>query len=230
MGKNEEKTHYHPEPESCLKAKAPARNANILEDLFGRVVKNNEALTQGLANLATLPEIGGRASMVAPVFQRPIIEGVMGFRREGGALGLTVAGGTAQARLIQLGKFVALVERMYDLDRPTIVLQNPVEHEQNRSGRGQLLGRIIPASSALVVGLGYSGRIVASLEDFIRVDVYYLSRSMLAAFYLAAKVQLSTENSLNELITAFEGWYKFGIPQDPCIPFALESATEQVPA
>ncbi len=224
MSKGEDKNLQNVVSESSVKEKSQTKTAKPLEELLGGVVKANEALSLGLSNLATLSEIAGGRISVAPLFNKPFLEGAIGFRRSGGSLGLTVACGTAQAQTIPLGKYVALVEKMYDPDRPSIVLQKPSDPDNKQSGRGMILSRIVPGSSAIVIGLGYSGRIVEKLEDYVTADVYYLSRSVLAAFYIAAKMQLSTEDTLNELITAFEGWYKFGIPLDHCNPYELGGA------
>lgn len=229
MSKNEEKPVHLGETAPATPPKPVSKKDNALEMLLGGAIADRSDMSKGLANLATLPDIADGRTTVRAVYNKPFTEGVMGFRREGGSLGLTVACGTAQVRSVPLGKYVALVERMYDPDRPAIVLQNPVEQDRNHAPRGQLLGRILPASSALVVGLGYSGRIVEKLEDFVKIDVYYLSRSTMAAFYLCGKLQLSTEDTLDELIAAYEGWYKFGIPLDPANPHCLEEAVVKAP-
>lgn len=144
--------------------------------------------------------------------------GVMGFRRQANLLRLTIACERAIVRNLELGKFIAMVERMNDPEKATIVLENFTEADDNRTPRGQVLGRINPEFSCITVAQGLTGRVIHSHGDLARLDVYYVSREQLTSFYLAAKAQIGDEGKLNELVAAYDGWKAFDIPLNPCHP------------
>lgn len=178
-------------------------------------------LKQAIRNLATIKpikpieEIGG--GMPGKLFEG---EGALGFRREAGRLRLTIACEKAVVRNLELGKFIAMVERMHDPAQATIVIENFTEPDENRMPRGQILGRINPDYSCVMIAQGLTGRLIHSHADLARLDVYYLSRRKLTSFYLAAKEQIGEEGKLNNLIAAFDGWKAFDIPLNPCKPDA----------
>jgi hypothetical protein len=147
-------------------------------------------------------------------------EGAMGFRRETNRLRLTIACEKAVIRNLVLGKFIAMVERMHDPELATIVLENFTEPDEYRVPRGQILGRINPEYSCIMVAQGLTGRLIHTHADLARLDVYYLSRRKLTSFYLAAKEQIGEEDTLNNLIAAFDGWKAFDIPLNPRKPDA----------
>lgn len=144
--------------------------------------------------------------------------GVMGFRRQSSLLRLTIACERAMVRNLELGKFIAMVERMNDPEKATIVLENFTEADENRVPRGQVLGRINPEFSCITVAQGLTGRVIHSHSDLARLDAYYISREQLTSFYLAAKAQIGDEGKLNELVAAYDGWKAFDIPLNPCHP------------
>ena len=168
---------------------------------------------QNLAHIKPIGDIG--TGMPGKEYVK---EGAMGFRRQSSLLRLTIACERAVVRNLELGKFIAMVERMQDPETATIVLENFTEQEENRTPRGQVLGRINAEYSCIVVAQGLTGRLIHSHSDLARMDVYYLSREKLTAFYLAAKAQIGEEGTLNELISAYDGWKAFDIPLNPCRP------------
>lgn len=183
--------------------------------IFNKKLQNDDYRTaiQNLAGIKSISDIGG--GMPGKEFEK---EGAMGFRRQASLLRLTIACERAVVRNLELGKFIAMVERMHDPERATIVLENFTELEENRMPRGQVLGRINPEYSCIVVAQGLTGRLIHTHADLARMDVYYLSQEKLTAFYLAAKAQIGEEGKLNELISAYDGWKAFDIPLDPCRP------------
>ena len=143
----------------------------------------------------------------------------MGFRRNGRNLNLTIACGKTMIRQIALPRFIAMVQNMSDPDTATIVLENFTEGEESRQPRGQVLGRLNPNFSCITVAQGLTGRVIHGPSDLARLDVYYLAKDQLMAFYIAAKYQIGVEDELDEMIGAFDGWKVFDIPLDPCNPY-----------
>lgn len=177
----------------------------------------DETFAQALQNLNGLPPIEAvkKKYMPGKPFQRP---GVMGFRRVGRNLSLTIACEKAMVRQIDLSKYVALVEKMHEGDAATIVLENFVEPDENRMPRGQILARLNSTYSCITVAQGLTGRVIHGVGDVVRFDAYYLDKELLTSFYLAAKAQQGVKDELDELISAFDGWKAFEIPLDPCQP------------
>ena len=190
-------------------------NQTALEKIFAGKLEDPgfSAAIDNLSRIKAFTEIG--RGMPGKDFEK---EGAMGFRRQASLLRLTIACERAIVRNLELGKFIAMVERMHEPERATIVLENFTELDETRMPRGQILGRINPDYSCIVVAQGLTGRLIHTHADLARMDVYYLSREKLTSFYLAAKAQIGEEGKLNELISAYDGWKAFDIPLNPCNP------------
>jgi len=148
---------------------------------------------------------------------KPLKEGVIGFKRNGRNLNLTIACGRAIVRQIELLKFVTMIEKMHDSDA-TVVLENFSDADEFKASRGQTLGRFNPKYSCITVAQGLTGRVIHGTSDVVRLDAYYLNKDILTAFYLSSKLQLGMEDKLSELIGAYDGWKVFELPVDPCNP------------
>lgn len=196
---------------------APETAASSLNGIFGARIDRDEVFATAIKNLSgirSIAEVKGDP-MPGRDFEG---EGVIGFRRQANLLRLTIACERAVVRHLELGKFIAMVERMHDPEKATIVLENFTEPDENRMPRGQVLGRINPQYSCITVAQGLTGRIIHTHNDLARLDVYYLSQEQLTSFYLAAKAQIGVEGKLNELISAYDGWKAFDIPLNPNTP------------
>ena len=117
-----------------------------------------------------------------------------------------------------------MVENMDVESKATIMLQNFTESEDGYSGRGQILGRINAASSAITIIQGVTGRIIRGPSDIALFDVYYLDRRDLTAFYIASKYQISNADQLETMIAAFDGWKAFNVPLDPLDPYGTPTS------
>jgi hypothetical protein len=167
-------------------------------------------LKKTLQNLAELPPPNKMPG-------KPLKEGVIGFKRNGRSLTLTVGCGRAIVRQIELLKFVSMLEKMKD-DDATVVLENFSDGDEYKASRGQTLGRFNPVYSCFTIAQGLTGRVIHGASDVVRMDAYYLNKEVLAAFYLSCKFQLGMEGKLSELIGAYDGWKVFELPVDPCNP------------
>lgn len=192
---------------------------HALQILFSNSLSHSgPGLALGLSNLAYLPEFDLANGVPAPVpGQEAVQRGVIGFRRNGGKITLAIACGTSMIFYLPLDKFVALIERMFERDlEATVIVQNHKVGEEGREeGRGQIMARFNPMHSAIQVAHGVVGKVLKKTSDIALTDIYYLDRTDLACFYLAAKCQLGTEDRLENLITAFDGWKGYSIPLNP---------------
>jgi hypothetical protein len=220
MSKNTEVSNPEVKKETAM-TKVSTSPIKSLEALMGKVIKANDDVARGLANLATLPDISAKTCKIEPIFGYTFERGVVGFRRDSSTMTLAIACGKAQVRYISLEKYIALVEQMNDPEGATIVLQNPTDKDNFKSARGQILCRINPKFSAVIVVLGVAGRIIKNKDDVASVEVYFLDRAEMSSYFLAAKAQLSTQNTLENMIAAYEGWREFEIPLDPLSAFGL---------
>lgn len=192
-------------------------SSSPLESLILGRFEDDANFHQGLQNLNSLPDLAAARKKYLPgkPFKRA---GVMGFRRNGKNLNLTIACEKAMVRQIELSKFIAMVENMHDEEAATIVLENFIEPDENRQPRGQILGRLNGNYSCITIAQGLTGRVIHGVGDVVRFDAYYLDKGLLTAFYIAAKAQQGVKEELDELISAFEGWKAFEIPLDPYQP------------
>jgi len=149
---------------------------------------------------------------------KPLKEGVIGFRRNGRNINLTIACGRAIVRQIELLKFVTMIEKMDSATDSTIVLENFADADEYKASRGQILGRFNPKYSCITVAQGLTGRVIHSASDVVRMDAYYLNKDILTAFYITSKLQLGMEDTLTGLIGAYDGWKVFDLPEEPCNP------------
>lgn len=177
-------------------------------------LSKNENLTKGLANLNSIP-----TTDLKHVAGKKYEQGVIGFRRARNNLMLAIACGKAQVRYIDLKKFIALIENMNDAESATIMLQNFQDQDDNRTSKGQVLARFNPESSAIHIIQGLTGRVIRNPSDIALFDVYYLDRLDLTSFYIAAKAQISNEDTLETMIATFDGWKAFPVPIDPSNPY-----------
>jgi hypothetical protein len=194
----------------------------ILGGLLDKQLDDHESTIQGITNLNSIPpfETGSHPPAVKG---KGFEKGIMGFKRRGkGELRLAVACGKAQVRYIPLGKYIAMVENLHDPDSATIMIQNFTDQEEYQSSKGQELARINPKSSAITFIQGVTGRIVRGPRDIALFDVYYIDRTDMMAFYLAAKAQISNADELEAMIQAYDGWKAFDIPLDPLHPYDHE--------
>ena len=199
--------------------------------LFGDF-EEREGVALGLANLATLPDYDPDEGLPPSIEGKDFEPGVIGLRnRKGKAPRLAIACGANQVRYITLDKYIALVENMKERASATIMLENFTDRDDNGGGgRGQVLARLNGDHSAIVVVQGVTGRVIRDAGDIALYEVFYLPRPDLTAFYLAAKFQLSNEDSLDIAISAYDGWRAYSIPLDPANPHELSDFAPRRPA
>lgn len=197
-------------------APAPPQELNITSIFMGRVDEEINFKT-GILNLSKINSFD--EVRAHPMPHKLFIEGVMGFRRDSKSLKLVIACGKTMTRDIALPHFIAMIENMDNDEHATILLENFTESEENRQPRGQILGRLNPTFSCITVVQGLTGRVIHSPADLARLDVYYLAKDQLAAYYIAAKYQIGDEDKLDEMMGAYDGWKAFNIPLDPCNPY-----------
>lgn len=187
-----------------------------LDTIFSGMMEN-EVIRQAIKNLANLPTMD--EARERPMPGKKFYEGVMGYRRVANTLKLSVGCGRAMVRHIDPSKFIAMVENMHNEKLATIVIENFTEGEDsNRMPRGQILGRINPDYSCMVIAQGLTGRVIHGPSDMVRLDAYYISKELLTAFYISSRLQRGVQSKLDELIGSFDGWKAYNIPRDPCEP------------
>ena len=215
------------EEEAVTEAK---ENNSALDQLLSGLQDESKGLQQGLENLAQLPEYSqfedAKKSNDSKAFEelevkgKPFEKGVIGFRRSGqGELRMAIACGKAQVVYITLPKFIALIENMMDKESATIIIQNFKDQGTSNSARGQILARINAKKSAITVIQGVTGKVIRGPGDIALLDVYYINRTDLTAYYLSAKAQISNQSELETMIQAFDGWKHFDVPLDPLNPY-----------
>ena len=179
-------------------------------------VQVSSGMSQGLVNLSGLVEFDLEQGLPKPVPGHGEVKlGVIGFRRASGQMSLAAACDTATVQYFPLEKVIAMIEGMHDERRANVVTQN---HKVGDEGRGQIVARINPVHSAFHVVQGVIGRVIKEPKDIVRSDVYYFDRQKLTSYYLAAKEQISTEDQLDDMIAAYDGWKGYSIPIDPLNP------------
>lgn len=190
---------------------------NPLSHIFaGMMAAEDGVFRTAIQNLAALPSLDDvklNPMPGKPFPKAPFDRGVMGFRRLGRHLTLAFGCGTAMVRQVELGKYIAMVQAMKNKNHETIVLENFIEGEDGgRMPRGQVLGRIVPEYSAVLIVQGLSGRVIHSPADIVKSDVYYIGKEQLTAFYISSKLQQGNEETLDELAGAFDGWKAYNLP------------------
>lgn len=196
---------------------APASAGTLLQNILGQTIDDNAAVKRGLINLNMLPEFDPDPPAVNG---KEFTPGIIGFRKTASGLNFAIACGKAQVRYISLAKYIAMIENLHADDQSaTIMLQNFTESEDGKGGKGQVLGRINAASSAITIIQGVTGRIIRGPSDIALFDVYYIDRRDLTAFYLAAKHQISNGDQLETMIAAYDGWKAFNVPLNPLNPY-----------
>ena len=194
-------------------------SSGVLPALFDQIILDTPSLSQGLENLSTLPPF--ESVQASPIPGTVFSPGVIAFSRY--SRSVSVACGKAMVRQIQLRKFIGMVENLNEDREATVVLQNFQEQENNQQARGQILGRINRNHSAITIVQGLTGRAIKGFNDISSQDHYYINRSDLAAFYIAAKFQLLNEPTLESIQNAFDGWRAFEIPLNPLRPHEFTS-------
>ncbi len=198
---------------------SPTKNTNTTADLnliYAETLHNNELFKRGLENLAKLPETP------TPIPSKEFSPGCIGFRKQSRGVQIAVACGKAMVRYLDLNKFITMVERMDDPQTATIMLQNFTDSDDSRGAKGQILGRINPEASAITIIQGVTGRIIRGPSDIALYDAYFVDRQQLTSFYLASKAQISTADTLETMIAAFDGWKAFDVPLNPLKPYSLD--------
>lgn len=189
-----------------------------LEDIFTGMYEDAK-FEQAIKSLARFPELETLRQQNKYIPGKPFDNpGIMGFRRNGRNLVLTIACERTMVRHIALQKYIAMVQNMNDQRNATIVLENFIEPDENRQPRGQVLGRLNPHYSCITVAQGLTGRVIHGPDDLVRLDAYYIDKQLLTAFYIAAKVQIGHQDTLDELIGAYDGWKAYDLPLDPLNP------------
>lgn len=187
-----------------------------LNTLFADSLNDDDIFKRGLNNLSSLP------ATPAPLEGKEFSEGCIGFRKQSRGVQLAVACGKAMVRYLDLKKFIAMVEQMDDPRTATIMLQNFTDADDKNGAKGQILGRINPQASAITIIQGVTGRIIRSSSDIALYDIYFINRQELVSFYLASKSQISTADTLESMIAAFDGWKSFDVPLNPLKPYSDE--------
>jgi hypothetical protein len=169
-------------------------------------------MVDGLRNLRAMPP----SPIALP--NKPLVECVVGFRRKDRDLRLTFAGGTAQVRNLSLVQFAALIEKADVPEQATVLLRNFTDPggEYNIAPRGQLLARLNLDHSCFHIVQGLSGRVVRSAADVVLHDVFYISRQVLQAYYVAVRYQLGNQDKLDTLVELYDGWVEYQIPTNIC--------------
>jgi len=203
--------------EKSVGNKAPAART-ALQEIFNNLLDHyGYGFSTGLTNLSRLPVFNPDEGTPSPVPGQEEVEyGVIGFRRNGGKLMLAIACGTAMVLYLPLDKFIALVEGMNDERSANVIVQNhKIGEEGRQDSRGQIIARLNPVNSAIQAVHGVVGKPIKAASDITMTSVYYLDRKDLLSFYVAAKVQLGTEDQLESLIAAHDGWRGYSIPLNP---------------
>ena len=198
---------------------APASVENPLEAIFQHRYTVTNPVTHEVTETKFKKTLDNLSRLNPPNTMpgKPLKEGVIGFKRNGRSLNLTIACGRAIVRQIELLKFVTMIEKMHDADA-TVVLENFADADEYKASRGQTLGRFNPVYSCITVAQGLTGRVIHDASDVVRLDAYYLDKDVLTAYYISSTLQLGMENKLTELIGAYDGWKVFELPVDPCNP------------
>ncbi len=193
---------------------------SALQDLFfNDLAEDQPGLTQGLMNLACLPEFDLKKSIPASVpGHGEVKRGILGFRRMGGQMTLAMACGTAPIHYQPLDKYIAMVEGMHDERSANVIIQN---HKTGDDGRSQIIARLNPKHSAIHVVHGVVGRVIKEPSHILTNDVYYIPRGTLGRYYLAAKAQIEAGDQLDSLIAAYDGFKGYSIPIDPFNPVGV---------
>ncbi len=86
-----------------------------------------------------------------------------------------------------------------------------------------LFNGLMIGGSGVSLGLVMGVVISLALKHFpiiqLPADVYYIDRIDLTSFYIAAKAQISNEDTLETMIATFDGWKAFPVPIDPSNPY-----------
>jgi len=190
---------------------------DALHKLFIKELTDCEPnLERGLINLARLPEFDLKNGIPARVPGHVGVQcGIIGFRRMAGQMALALACGIAPISYLQLEKFIAIIELMHDESSATVNLQSPVS---GKDGCGQIIARLNPSHSAIHVMHGVVGKVIKRTEHIVSNEVYYLPRTVLVRFYLAAKAQIEAGDQLDSLIAAYDGVKGYSIPVNPLKP------------
>lgn len=188
---------------------------DTVSQIYENLISTDKNLKIGIDNIGSIPELDKNLGIPGKKFEK----GVIGFRRVKSHLMLAIACGKAQVRYIDLQKFVAMIEKMDDPKSSTIMLLNFQDQEDNRASKGQILGRFNAKNSAIHIIQGLAGRVIRNPSDIALFDVYYLDRVDIMSFYLAAKAQLSNDDTLETMIATYDGWKAFNVPLDPLNPY-----------
>lgn len=192
------------------------KNSNYMLDvvtMIGLIYEDHldQNCCEGVHNIYSMATI----AEAAPAIPGEKIErGIITLRGSGRRVSATIACGKQQIRDIELFKFVRLIESMFSEGNETVLLRNCMDEDGSKSGRGQILGRINPASACIQIMQGLAGRVVRGAKDIVISDSYYLDRTALLSVYLTAKVLIRDRDKLESLL-CYDGWRDFDIPLFP---------------
>lgn len=184
---------------------------DVLGKVFGGAM-NAPSISQGLENLAKLPPLDVERQLPTPYRNKRFTPAKMGFKFIGKELKVVIAARGAMPQYIPAAKFIAMVELMNDRKHCTVVLQTFTFPREKRDGQAQILGRILPNHSAINIAHGRVGVAIHDCDDILHLDSFQIDRMVLSAYYLAAKLQIGNEDSLDSLIAAYEGVRFYELP------------------
>jgi len=175
-----------------------------LDMVFGRAM-NNPVTAKGIRNLSMLAPLDVANQSPRPYKGKPFTRAEINFSSSKSGVRIALAAEGAMPRYIPLPKFVGMVEHMDNPKFATMVLQNHQAPAENREGRGQVLGRILPEHSAINIALGNQAVAIRDESDILRIDSFQIDRGVLTTYYLASRYQIEGEDRLNELIASYDG-------------------------
>lgn len=194
-----------------LEASMDNDHFEVLKKVFGGAM-DAPSIMQGLTNLAQLPPLDIENQLPAPYRNKRFTQAKMGFKFINRELKVAIAARGAKPQFIPTAKFIAMVELMNDPKHCTVVLQNFTFPGEKRDGQAQILGRILPHHSAINIAHGKVGIPIHDFDDILHLDSFQIDRMVLSAYYLASKLQIGNEDSLDNLIAAYEGVRFYELP------------------
>ena len=188
-----------------------SNNQDPISKVFGGIM-SSPSIRAGLTNLSQLPALDIENQLPDPYRDKRFTPAYMGFKFFGKELKIAFAASGAMSQHIPAAKFIAMVELMHDPKHSTVVLQSSSFPAKDREGRGQVVGRILPANSAINIAHGKVGVPISGIDDILHLDSYQIDKVVLGSYYLAAKFQIGNESTLDSLFAAYEGFRFYDLP------------------
>ncbi len=185
-----------------------------LQGIFFGAITSVPGLSKGLVNLGRLPEFVPQHGPAVPGTE--FTHCVMGLARDGKSL--LVVGENAEVQYIPFGKFVAIVENVFDRDKSSVIIQNFQEADFKKGERPQIIARINAEYSALIVAVGPAGRVIRKLTDINQTFYYYIPREELTTYYLVSKFQATNGSRLDNLLNYNDACRLIDLPLNPLMP------------